>query len=385
MNERIMVRREKAIASTPVSIPSLALQRRTASSSTTSAVPPIVHNVLATSGQSLDSGVRSFMEPRFGHNFNQVRVHNDVQAAESAQAVNALAYTMGQDVVFGAGQYAPETMAGKRLLAHELTHVVQQQSASTIAPQTKLAVSSPDDATEKQADQVARVATAPEEHKSTLKLSIPETSQHVLASPTLQRQPKPATAPENSYHRIANDITGAFEGGKTGTLNLYDRGIISYGKHQATLASGTLYPILRGYTELSQSETAEQMTAYLERVKKKDASLHEDKAFIQLLKDAAGEPEMHQAQEAGFTQEYWEPAKKKAGKAGVKSALGYAIFYDTKVQGGLGVVLESTKKRLGGMVGDTVEGKQITEQEFLQVFMEERQQRHERLSAKQTA
>jgi len=66
------------------------------------------------------------MEPRFGHDFSQVQVHTDEKAADSARSVNALAYTVGRDVVFGTGQYAPETTAGKRLLAHELTHVVQQ-------------------------------------------------------------------------------------------------------------------------------------------------------------------------------------------------------------------------------------------------------------------
>ena len=74
--------------------------------------------------------MRAVMEPRFGHDFSQVRVHTGGRAAESAQAVNALAYTVGQDVVFGAGQYAPEMGTGKQLLAHELTHVLQQATQS---------------------------------------------------------------------------------------------------------------------------------------------------------------------------------------------------------------------------------------------------------------
>lgn len=89
-------------------------------------VPPIVHAMLHASGQPLDPRTRSFMEARFGHDFSQVRIHTDAQAAESTQAVNALAYTVGQDIAFGAGQYAPGTKAGSRLLAHELAHVVQQ-------------------------------------------------------------------------------------------------------------------------------------------------------------------------------------------------------------------------------------------------------------------
>lgn len=95
-------------------------------------VPEISHelesriNTLSGGGQPLPESSRSFFEPRFGHDFGQVRVHTDANAAELAHAVNARAFTKGQDVVFGAGQYSPETYAGQRLLAHELTHVVQQ-------------------------------------------------------------------------------------------------------------------------------------------------------------------------------------------------------------------------------------------------------------------
>lgn len=91
-----------------------------------SAVPPLVHDVLHSPGQPFDAATRSFMESRFGHDFSHVRVHTDTRAVESARAVGALAYTAGKDVVFGAGQYIPWTDAGKKLLAHELTHVVQQ-------------------------------------------------------------------------------------------------------------------------------------------------------------------------------------------------------------------------------------------------------------------
>lgn len=80
------------------------------------------------SGQALPQGTRDYFEPRFGHDFSQVRVHTDAQAAQAAQGVQARAYTTGRNIVFGAGQFAPETEGGKRLLAHELTHVVQQTS-----------------------------------------------------------------------------------------------------------------------------------------------------------------------------------------------------------------------------------------------------------------
>jgi hypothetical protein len=93
-------------------------------------VPPIVHEVLRSPGQPLDAATRAFMEPRFGHDFSGVRVHTDVKAAESARAVNALAYTVGREVVFGADQYAPQTGVGQQLMAHELTHVMQSKGTA---------------------------------------------------------------------------------------------------------------------------------------------------------------------------------------------------------------------------------------------------------------
>lgn len=89
-------------------------------------VPSIVKEVLQSPGQSLDSAARAFFEPRFRHDFSHVRVHTDIKAAQSAEAVKALAYTVGDDMVFGSGQYAPWTTSGTKMIAHELTHVVQQ-------------------------------------------------------------------------------------------------------------------------------------------------------------------------------------------------------------------------------------------------------------------
>jgi hypothetical protein len=101
--------------------------------------PPIVHEVLHSPGQPLDAATRSFMEPRFGHDFSKVRVHTDEKAVESARTVNARAYTVGSNVVLGAGAFAPGTDAGQRLLGHELTHVVQQgQSAASNSVQRQI-------------------------------------------------------------------------------------------------------------------------------------------------------------------------------------------------------------------------------------------------------
>jgi outer membrane protein OmpA-like peptidoglycan-associated protein len=84
---------------------------------------------LGLSGQPLPENSRKFFEPRFGNDFSDVRIHTDSVAAKSAQSINALAYTSGNNIVFNSGQYAPESDNGKRLMAHELTHVVQQSSS----------------------------------------------------------------------------------------------------------------------------------------------------------------------------------------------------------------------------------------------------------------
>jgi hypothetical protein len=108
---------------------SLALRRMPGPTGPSAATaPPIVHEVLRSPGEPMDSGTRADMEARFNHDFGNVRLHSDPKAAESARAVNALAYTVGSDVVLGAGETSPHTDAGQKVLAHELTHVVQQQS-----------------------------------------------------------------------------------------------------------------------------------------------------------------------------------------------------------------------------------------------------------------
>ena len=91
--------------------------------------PATVHEVLRSSGSALTGETRAYFETRFGRDFSAVRVHTDGAAARSARDVNALAYTVGRDIVFAAGHFAPATQGGQRLLAHELTHVVQQGRA----------------------------------------------------------------------------------------------------------------------------------------------------------------------------------------------------------------------------------------------------------------
>jgi Domain of unknown function (DUF4157) len=94
------------------------------------AAPPIVHEVLRSSGQPLDAQTRDFMELRFGHDFSSVRIHADDQSAAAARSLSARAFTVGRNIMFGAREYQPETTTGRQLLAHELTHVVQQAATA---------------------------------------------------------------------------------------------------------------------------------------------------------------------------------------------------------------------------------------------------------------
>jgi hypothetical protein len=94
---------------------------------------------LNRSGQPLPDSSRKFFEPKFGYDFSSIKIHHDSDAANSADSINALAYTHGNNIVFGANQFSPESESGKKLLAHELAHVVQQHA--TPAPPTRRSAS----------------------------------------------------------------------------------------------------------------------------------------------------------------------------------------------------------------------------------------------------
>jgi hypothetical protein len=117
-------------------------------------VPPIVYEVLGASGRPLDTLTRAYMESLFEQDFSSVQMHIDSRAAKSAAAVNALAYTVGRDIVFGQGQYAPGTRTGQKLLAHELTHVMQQGGERT-GLRSNLILSDPNDVYEREANTLA--------------------------------------------------------------------------------------------------------------------------------------------------------------------------------------------------------------------------------------
>lgn len=144
-----------------------------------SEAPAIVHEVLRSPGQPLDAATRDYFEPRFGCDFSDVRVHTDARAADSARAVQARAYTVGSDVVFENARFAPFTSEGRSLLAHELTHVVQQSSGA-LAIQRAPDPESDREAALKEAEAViaeldATLASANEEDKPAyIPMALPE-------------------------------------------------------------------------------------------------------------------------------------------------------------------------------------------------------------------
>lgn len=163
------------------------LRRKIGNQSEPEGVPPVVNEVLHSGGQPLSAEVRDFMEPRFGEDFSQVRVHTDEKAAESARAVNALAYTVGQKIVFGAGQYQPGTSQGQRLLAHELAHTLQNPKADISPALQSMTVSEPSDAGELEAESVAARVVSTDSSLGSLKVQ--------PSRPKLQRMGDPSKIP----------------------------------------------------------------------------------------------------------------------------------------------------------------------------------------------
>lgn len=144
-------------------------------------VPPIVRRVLDTPGQPLDPATRFSMEGRFGRDFGDVRIHTDALAAESARAVYAHAYTVGQHIVFDAGQYHPETAEGLHLLAHELAHTIQQHGLQKSSSDIVMDDSGESQHLEREAEGVSKSVMRDAEARS-----VPVSARHA-AGPTLSR------------------------------------------------------------------------------------------------------------------------------------------------------------------------------------------------------
>jgi hypothetical protein len=149
---------------------------------------------LDSGGEPLNAAMRAFFEPRFGHSFDQVRVHTDAAAAASSQDLNALAYTRGRHIVFAPGRFEPHTERGQRLLAHELTHVVQQGSAGPERIQRSYVIPTPDAIDIREVPRPAVAITAEEDETPIIQRApgpdTPDaTPAPALASPTITFSP----------------------------------------------------------------------------------------------------------------------------------------------------------------------------------------------------
>ncbi|MGO9991351.1 MAG: DUF4157 domain-containing protein [Steroidobacteraceae bacterium] len=173
------------------------LQRKAGNSGAEEFAPSSVEDVIRSGGTPLDLKTRRFFESRFAHDFSRVRVHTDNQAAQSARAVNALAYTVGNHVVFGAGKYVPDSSGGRHLLAHELAHTVQQSRGGSSGGWSTAATA------ERQADQAAKESAA--EGGTVTVEGVTRRSLARAPDPSL---PLPALTPEELIQRLVMDVRG---------------------------------------------------------------------------------------------------------------------------------------------------------------------------------
>jgi hypothetical protein len=189
--------------------------------------------------------------------------------------------------------------------------------------------------------------------------------------------PTPASFSPEEWRSAIWDITSVFESGRPGgRADAYqnsDSGIVSYGKHQATLQSGNLERVLTAYFQRSSSPACHSLQQeYAARVKNKEESLRHDARFKELLLAAAGEEAMRQAQDAHFEQNFYQPTTTRARELGVKTPLGLACLYDARVQGGQGGlnrILELVAQKLGSPgPSDSVD-----EPTWIRAFLDERE------------
>jgi uncharacterized protein (TIGR02594 family) len=193
-------------------------------------------------------------------------------------------------------------------------------------------------------------------------------------------------------HTVANRITAVYESaGNYGVVQTEDVGIVSYGAHQVTLASGNLGRMLQDYLNAvaaanAHTDASRTIQGFMARVNNRAEweGLRSAGTFHQALRDAGREQIMRDTQDAFFSQDFWVPAVQAGLHHGITSQLGFAALYDCKIQGGMEDSLTRARESLGGIVGATVprEGRPhvITEAEFLIAFNEAREGRLERIA-----
>jgi hypothetical protein len=228
-----------------------------------------VDEALDSPGQSLDAATRAEMESRFGHDFANVRVHADATAADAARAVNALAYTLGNDIVFGAGAYEPNTQAGKRLLAHELTHVVQQGNTQGVTTRrlanAALTLSQPSDRAEQEASRGAEAIMCGMSFA-------PAATSAPGSGATIQRQPAaPAKTVEKSEEKPgATEAKATEKGGEAETSTLRQKLLELFGRFEKSVIGDEVFDKVETQKAWDVQKSEEAVASLIYASEKKD-------------------------------------------------------------------------------------------------------------------
>jgi len=217
---------DEHVAASAASATPAALHRKASSTAVPSVeAPASVHQALRSPGEPLDTATRSSLEPRFGRDLSQVRVHTDSLAAQSAADVQASAYTVGQNVFFAAGNYNPHSAGGKRLLAHELSHTVQQSGGAS-GHSARLSSAAP--AVQREpTPQAAPNASADDKKKKTkpeaITLPLPPDfiSRFQLIPPSLLTPPQQPSIFSPGQYTLGPQAPGASGAGAAPVPNLY--------------------------------------------------------------------------------------------------------------------------------------------------------------------
>jgi hypothetical protein len=166
---------------------------------------PLVRDLLSTAGRSLDQATRDHLGARFGHDFSRVRVHTDDRAARSAQVLGADAYTIGNDIVFGLNRYRPGTDDGDRLIAHELTHVLQQEPVGNTS-ESAIVLDEPGTAYDAEAAAISAIVTAGGRDRTAIRR--PDPGRAPVRPTRIRRAPNTVV--------LQRAVTGALVGGAIG-------------------------------------------------------------------------------------------------------------------------------------------------------------------------
>lgn len=225
-----------------------------------SATPAAVHDAVRGPGHPLDAAARTFFEPRFGRDFSAVRVHTGSRAAASAASLDARAYTVGAEIVFGAGEYEPHTQRGTELLAHELTHVVQQSGAQGSLAAESLRTSTPAGSYEREAREAASSVAAGrepriEQHASQPMLSRWEYCDTTMCPPRERGELTRADAKRLQFGQLptpTNSIVYPFDIGSADTSSL--RGNPHWRTFRDSLRGGTDAWDILGFTDCQGEE-----------------------------------------------------------------------------------------------------------------------------------